>query len=122
VSLTLPDGTVTMKVFQDNLNVDLSRVDPGSVPPPPGGIVASLVFRLGASPCGGSGLAALPGEGNLGVAYRNRAGESGDKSKFTLMFWDGQSWVAAPKQARDPGSNYVSATITALGIYAVVPQ
>jgi len=122
VSLTLSDGTVTAKVFQDNLNVVLDRVDAGSVPGPAGGIIGDLIFRVSASPCGGAGLASLPGEGNLGVGYRNRVADAGNESKFTLMFWDGQKWSTAPKQTTDTGANYVSATITALGVYAVVQQ
>jgi hypothetical protein len=119
VTLQLSDGTVTAKVFQDNLNVTLERVDPGSVSPPPGGTLGSLVFRLSAAPCGGSGLSALPGEGNLGVGYRDSVVSGKDESKLKLMYWDGQRWTEAPKQAADPGANYVSATISALGVYAL---
>jgi hypothetical protein len=122
VSLTLNDGTATVKVFQDNLNVVLDRVDAGSVPGPSGSIVGNLVFRVSGSPCGGAGFGSLPNEANLGIAYRNRVAEAGNESTFTIMFWDGQKWTATPKQALDAGSNYVSATIQALGVYAVVQQ
>jgi hypothetical protein len=122
VSLTLNDGTVSTKVFQDNLNVVLDRVDAGSVPGPSGALVGDLIFRVSGSQCSGSGLGSLPGEANLGIAYRNRVAEAGNESTFTIMFWDGQKWAATPKQALDAGSNYVSATIQALGVYAVVQQ
>ena len=119
VSLDLSDGVVTARVYQSNLNVVLDRVDPGSVQSPPGGILGSLVFRVSASPCGGSGLGSLPGEGNLGVGYRKGVAAGKDESKLKLMFWDGQRWSEAPKQVADPGANYVSATISALGVYAL---
>jgi hypothetical protein len=119
VTLQLSDGSVTAKVFQDNLNVTLERVDPGSVSAPPGGPLGSLVFRVSASPCGGSGLGSLPGEGNLGVSYSNSVVSGKDEGKLKLMYWDGQRWSEAPKQATDPGANYVSATISALGVYAL---
>jgi len=118
VSLTLSDGTATMKVFQDNLNVELSRSD---LPPAPGGLVGDLMFRVGASSCGG-GLGTLPGEANLGVAYRDRVAQSTDENKYVLVFWDGQTWVPTAKQARDPGANFISATISSPGVYAVVQQ
>jgi hypothetical protein len=119
VTLQLSDGSVTAKVFQDNLDVTLERVDPGSVSAPPGGPLGSLVFRVSASPCGGSGLGSLPSEGNLGVGYRKGVAAGKDESKLKLMFWDGQRWSEAPKQVADPGANYVSATISALGVYAL---
>lgn len=122
VSLTLNDGTVNLKVFQDNLNIVLDRVDAGSVPGPSGSIVSDLIFRVSGSPCGGSGFGSLPGEANLGIAYRNRVAEASNESSFKIMFWDGQKWAATPKQALDAGSNYISATIQALGVYAVVQQ
>jgi hypothetical protein len=119
VSLDLSDGVVTARVFQDNLSVSLERVDPGSVPGPPGGILGSLVFRVSASPCGGSWLGSLPGEGNLGVGYRDGVAAGKDEGRLRLMYWDGQRWSEAPKQATDPGANYVSSTISALGVYAL---
>jgi len=120
VSLTLPGGLATFKAYQDNLAVDLTQVDPSSVPPPPGSLIGQLVFRLGASQCGGSGMASLPGEDNLGVGYSEDAAAGHDKSKLSLMFWDGSKWSPAPKQANDQGAKYVSATISALGTYALV--
>jgi hypothetical protein len=119
VSLDLSDGVVTARVFQDNLNVSLERVDPGSVQSPPGGVLGSLIFRVSAASCGGGGMGSLPGEGNLGVGYRRGVAAGKDESKLKLMYWDGQRWSDAPKQATDPGGNYVSATISALGVYAL---
>lgn len=116
VSLGLSDGTVTTKVFQDNLNVEVSKND---LPPGPGGLLGDLIFRVSASSCGGGGLGSLPGEGNLGVSYSSGVAAGKDEGRLRLVYWDGQRWSDAPKQATDPGANYVSATITALGVYAL---
>jgi hypothetical protein len=119
VTLTLDGGSATVKVFQDNLNVELSKVDPGSAPAPPGALIGDLIFRVSAGPCGGGSVGTLPSEANLGVSYRERVESGRDETKFSLQYWDGQKWSAAPKQATDPGHNYVSATISATGIYAL---
>lgn len=121
VTVTLPGGGATVKVFQDNLFVELARVDPGSVPSP-GNLVGQLIFRVSAAPCGGQALNALPSEANLGVTYTGDAASDRDESKFALMRYDGQRWAPAPKQANDPPNRYVSATIGAPGVYALVQQ
>ncbi|MGE3268861.1 MAG: hypothetical protein AB7P40_08955 [Chloroflexota bacterium] len=122
VTLTLPDGGVTLRVFQDNLYVQLARIDPGSVPPPPGSLAGQLAFRVTAAPCGGSPFDTLPGAANLGISYRNRLAESLNESRLTLMRYDGQQWTVAPGSVPDPDNNYVSASITETGVYAVVQQ
>ena len=89
---------------------------------PSGGIVGDLVFRVAAAPCGGSQLDTLPAAINLGVGYRNRVGERVDESTLTLMFYDGREWTPAPGAQPDPQNNYVSASVTELGVYAVVQR
>lgn len=121
LTIALPGGGATVKAFHDNLYAELSRVEPSSVPSP-GNLVGQLIFRLTASPCGGQAFGTLPSEANLGVGYTNDAASGRDEGKFTLMYFDGQRWAPAPKQANDPPQNYVSATITAPGIYALVQQ
>ena len=121
VTITLPGGGATVKVFQDNVYAELARVDPSSVPSP-GNLVGQLVFRLTASPCGGQAFSTLPGEANLGVRYSDDAAAGRDESKLTLLFYDGQRWTSAPKQATDPPNNYVSATVSTPGVYALVQQ
>ncbi|MCC7372391.1 MAG: hypothetical protein IT306_28515 [Chloroflexi bacterium] len=122
LTLILDDGSVTVRAFQGGLSVELSKVDAGSVPPPPGGIVGDLAFRLAAASCGGSGLEQLPGAVNLGVGYRNRVGERVDEARLALMRFDGQNWTEAPGNAPDPNNNYVSASVTGLGVYAVAQR
>ena len=38
------------------------------------------------------------------------------------MLYDGMTWTVAPKLYRDPASNHVSASVTGLGVYALVQQ
>ena len=122
VTLTLSDGSATVRAFQGGVSFELSKVDAGSVPPPPGSIVGDLVFRVAAGQCGGAGLSELPSAVNLGVGYRNRVGESVDESKLTLMLYNGSGWTVAPGSVPDPQNNYVSASVTGLGVYAVVQR
>jgi hypothetical protein len=122
LTLTLSDGSATVRAFQSGISFELSKVDAGSVPPPPGGIAGDLVFRVAAAPCGGSGLDVLSSAVNLGVGYRNRISETVDESKLTLMLYNGREWTVAPGSQPDPPNNYVSASVTGLGVYAVVQR
>lgn len=121
VTLGLPGGTATFTGYQDGLYSEIERVDPASVTSP-GNLVGQLLFRVAVSPCGGGGLSLLASEANLGVGYADAAAAGGDESKLALLFFDGQRWSPAPKQATDPPHNYVSATISTPGIYALVQQ
>jgi hypothetical protein len=104
-----PQGGIAVKSFQDNLSVTLARVDPASVPPPPAFIVSNYIFRMSASPCGGSPYSVLPSEVNLAVSYTDELAAGRDESRFALMFYDGATWTTAPKLFRDPAGNHVSA-------------
>jgi hypothetical protein len=117
-----PDAGIAVKSFQDNLNVTLTRVNPTSQPAPPGAIVGNYVFRLSASPCGGAPYSVLPLEVNLAVSYSDGLAAGRDESRFSLMRYDGTTWTVAPKQLRDPVNNHVSASVTGLGVYALVQQ
>jgi hypothetical protein len=120
-TLALAGGSATINVFQNGVAVQLSRVEPGSLPQP-GGLLDQLIFRLSASPCGGQPYGSLPGEANLGVAYSDGVASGHDEGKFALMFYDGTSWTPAPKGATDPGHNFASASVTGLGVYALVER
>jgi hypothetical protein len=117
-----PNAGIAVTSFQDNLNVTLTRVNPTAQPAPPGLLVGSDLFRLSASPCGGSPYSVLPMEVNLAVSYSDALAAGRDESRFALMFYDGTTWTVAPKLYRDPASNHVSASVTGLGIYALVQQ
>jgi hypothetical protein len=117
-----PDAGIAVKSFQDNLNVTLTRVSPTSQPAPPGVLVGNYVLRLSASPCGGAPYSVLPSEANLAISYSDALAAGRDESRFALMFYDGTTWIAAPKLYKDPASNHVSASVTGLGVYALVQQ
>jgi len=84
--------------------------------------VGSDLFRLSASPCGGSPYSVLPMEVNLAVSYTDALTVERDESRFALMFYDGTTWTVAPKLYRDADNNHVSASVTGLGVYALVQQ
>lgn len=117
-----PDAGIGVTSFQDNLNVTLTRVSPTAQPAPPGSIVGNYVFRLSASPCGGAPYSVLPREVNLALSYSDALAAGRDESRFSLMYYDGTAWATAPKLYRDPDHNTVSASVTGLGVYALVQQ
>jgi len=117
-----PEGGIAVKSFQDNLDVSLTRVDPGAQPLPPGQILSTFVFRMTASPCGGSPYTVLPSEVNLAVSYTDALAAGHDESRFALMYYNGSAWTVAPKLYRDAANNHVSASVTGLGVYALVQQ
>lgn len=117
-----PDAGIAVKSFQDNLNVTLTRVNPTSQPAPPGALVGNYVFRMSASPCGGAPYSVLPLEVNLAISYSDALAAGRDESRFALMRYDGTTWTEAPKLYKDPASNHVSASVTGLGVYALVQQ
>ncbi|MFN8526847.1 MAG: hypothetical protein U0821_27400 [Chloroflexota bacterium] len=95
-------------------------VDPSSVPATPGRKVDDLLFQLVAEECDGGGIGTLPAEVNLGVRYTDGEVSGMDESKITISRLGADNkWQAEPKQAPDPGANYVSATITNLGYFVV---
>jgi hypothetical protein len=117
-----PEAGIAVKSFQDNLNVTLTRINPTSQPAPPGVLVGSYTFRLSASPCGGAPYSVLPTEANLAITYSDALAAGRDESRFALMRYDGTTWTVAPKLFRDAASNHVSASVTGLGVYALVQQ
>jgi hypothetical protein len=117
-----PEGGIAVKSFQDNLSITLARVDPASQPPPPGSILSTYIFRMTASPCGGAPYSVLPSEVNLAVSYTDALAAGRDETRFALMFYDGVGWTVAPKLVRDAANNHVSASVTGLGVYALVQQ
>jgi len=117
-----PQAGIAVTSYQDNLNVTLTRVDPAAQPAPPGAIVGSYVFRMSASPCGGAPYTVLPSEVNLAISYSDTLAAGRDETRFALMRYDGTTWSTAPKLFRDAANNHVSASVTGLGVYALVQQ
>jgi hypothetical protein len=117
-----PEGGIAVRSYQDNLNVTLTRVDPAAQAAPPAMILSTYIFRMGASPCGGQPYTVLPIEVNLAVSYTEALAAGRDESRFALMYYDGTTWSLAPKLVRDAANNHVSASVTGLGVYALVQQ
>jgi hypothetical protein len=122
VTLDGPNGTVAVGVFQDGVKVEVVRVDPASVPPPAGGLLGDLVFRIAAGPCNDDWWTAFPNEINIGVRYGDGLAAGRDEGAFTLAYYDGNSWAPVAKGAADPPNNYVSASVGMAGTYALVQR
>jgi hypothetical protein len=113
---------VAVKSYQNNLFIRLTRLDPSNAPPPPGVVVSGFIFRMDGSSCGGQPYTVLPAEVNLGLSYSDQIAAGRDESRFELMFFNGQQWNTAPKLFADPSNNHVSASVTGLGVYALVQR
>jgi hypothetical protein len=108
---SLPVGTTVTVRF----------ADPATLAPVPGGPVGDLVFVVEAQDAHGAPLATLPAEVNVNVRYDDGEVEDLDEERLVISRLDpatGQ-WQPAPKPLRDPVTNYLAASITALGAYAV---
>ena len=103
------------------VTITIRLVDPATVPPPPGRRLGDLVFRVEARGAGGEALTILPAEINLSATYSDPDVAGLNEQGATLYWLDPSTnqWTPAPKPATDPSTNYVSASVTALGTYAV---
>ena len=103
------------------VTITIRLVDPTPPPPPPGTLVGNLIFRLEAQDASGTPLTALPAEVNLSVRYTDQDVAGLNKQQATLSWLDPADtrWKPAPKLATDPSTNYVAASVTALGTYAL---
>jgi hypothetical protein len=103
------------------VTITVRLVDPSTVPSPPGTRVGDLVFRIEARDGSGTPLTTLPAEVNLAVHYTDQEVAGLNEQQATLSWFDpaDNRWKPAPKLATDPSTNYVAASVTALGTYAV---
>ena len=119
------DGKIAVRVFANmsqSIRVTINKkVDTSALPAVPGQQVDNLIFRITAEDCAGGSLQSLPAESNLGIHYADGDVKSLNEASFKLSFLDTGSnqWRTVQKQANDPASNFVSATITDLGTYVV---
>ena len=119
------DGRVAVHIFPSmarNVRITIVMpIDPATVPATPGQKVDALLFQLTADDCAGGSISPLPAEVNLGVRYTDQDATGLTESKFSIVHLDpvGNTWKPELKQAADPNANFVSATITATGFYAV---
>jgi len=103
------------------ITLTIRLVDPTTVPTVPGSRVGDLVFRIEARGTSGETLTTLPGEVNLSARYADQDAAGLNKQNATLSWLDPRTnqWTTAPKVVTDGATNYVSASVTALGVYAV---
>ncbi len=109
VLVTMLPGT-----FQRPLTLTCSRADPGAVPQTPGRRIGDVLFRL-ESDAGQT----LPAEINLGINYRTEDLAGANEQGLVIAVLEGGQWRPAPKLATDPPNNFVSATVTRLGVYTL---
>jgi hypothetical protein len=122
--IALSGDHVVVRIFPwmpAGVTITIRLVDPTTVPPPPGRRLGDLVFRVEARGAGGEALTVLPAEVNLSATY-SESDVAGSNERAAILYWLDPStnkWTPAPKPANDPSTNYVSASVTALGAYVV---
>jgi hypothetical protein len=96
-------------------------VDPGTVAAVPGTSAGDMVFLVEARDAAGAALATLPSEINLSVRYGELDVIGLDEQFLTLSRLNpaNNQWTPAPKLARDAASNFLAASTSELGVYAV---
>ena len=125
-TFTSADGRVAVTVPPTTPSAVRVNVDTSpnlSTAPPLGGLIDSLFFQLTAEGCDGGALAEIS-PANLGVSYSDADAGGQNKQRFTFVYLDlaDNQWVPVPSVPDPSGKDYVSATITKMGFYAVVVQ
>jgi hypothetical protein len=87
--------------------------------PPPGPLVAGMVFRLFTDR---ASEVVLPSAVSLGIGYGDGAIDSAREADLVIGHLEGTSWVPVPGQQVDQPIDHASATIVELGAYAVYLQ
>ena len=117
--LRCPNGvvvTVRRETLRETVTLNCGPIDPATVPPTPGRRLGDVLFEVIAND---GRLAELPSEINLGVDYGDEDLAGLNEQQLILGFLDNGRWTTAPKLATDPANNFVSASVTRLGVYAV---
>jgi hypothetical protein len=122
--IALPGDRVVVQLFPwmpAGVTISVRLLDPLTVPPP-GMLVGALVFEVAATDATGVPLAALPAEVNLSARYLDQ--EIGGLSEAgVILLWRDpfdQQWKPAPKLVANAATNYIAASVTGVGTYAVV--
>jgi hypothetical protein len=120
----LPADRVLVQVFPwmpQGVMLTIRLLDPSFASPPPCTVVGDLIFQLEARDGGGAPLTRLPAEVNLSARYTNQQAFDVNKQNVTMVWLDpaDNQWKAAPKLVTSPPTNYVAASVTGLGAYAV---
>jgi hypothetical protein len=119
VSLPCPDPRVVIGVppvpASSEVTLNCQSLDATEVPPP-GPIVAGMVFRLFTDR---ASEVVLPTAASLGIAYGNATLQSDREADIVIGHLEGTTWVPVPGQQVDQPLDYASATIVELGSYAL---
>jgi hypothetical protein len=130
VKLIQDGGSVFLSVLAtqpQDTQVTLTDVSPDSLPAASGVVVSDFTFNVAGNTCGGAGAGApgfaqFPTAVNLGISYDPNMFPGLDEGTFTIMRLVGDQWVPVASSVADPATDYVSATITETGTYAVVAR
>jgi len=103
------------------VQVTIRPVDANSVSAAPGKRAGDLAFAVDALDASGTQLSSLPAEVNLAIRYADTTVSGLNEGNLTLSRLDPSTnqWQVSPKLVRAPESNYMAASITALGTYVV---
>ena len=94
-------------------------IQPGSVPAPPGPLVADTVFELTTSPSAGP---TLPGTLDLTVTYPQDAVPADQRDQLVLGYLSGTTWTPLPAQDAEPDEAQVAAGTNRAGVYGLYRQ
>ncbi len=122
LTLILPGGSAAVIAFPalpQPVRLTLEKVEPASLPPPPGRLAEGMVFNLLAEGCEGGALTELPAEVNLSATLSAEAASGLNRQDLILALYDGAQWLPAPKLAVDPNNNFVAASVARVGTYGV---
>ena len=122
--VTLTGDRVVVQAFASTppgIMLRLYLVDPSAHPRTPGTLAGDLMFRIEAWDASGTPLATLPAEVNLSVRYNESDLDGLDDSRVTLARLEpaDSQWKAPLRLLTDPASNFVAASISDLGVYAL---
>jgi hypothetical protein len=123
-TVATPGERVAIHMFSwmpAGVEVTIRPIDPNTVAAAPGTRAGDLVFAVEAKDASGTQLTALPAEVNLAVRYADDTVSGLNEGNLTLSRLDPATnqWQAAPKLVREPDSNYMAASVTQIGTYAV---
>jgi hypothetical protein len=124
LQVVLSGDRVVVQVFStipSGITLTLRLIDPATEPAVPGTLAGDLMFRIEARDQQGAVLSLLPAEVNLSIRYTDADVAGRDDAGVTLARLDpgDNRWQTASRLLVDPDGNFLAASITELGTYAV---
>ena len=124
LQIVLSGDRVVVQVFStipSGITLTLRLIDPATQPAVPGTLAGDLMFRIEARDQQGAVLSLLPAEVNLSIRYTDADVAGRDDAGVTLARLDpgDNRWQTASRLLVDPEGNFLAASITELGTYAV---